>query len=194
MPQKSALPYFFPRPPHFRKTIQKIIPITPFQFTTPFASSASLSAADFTVFENRPSTGQTLDVNCGPAAFRDDFWPVGTAFELKMNNLFWGNLRRITGIGAPIYVFAVRRYIGGLSAGCSLALWTNYVTVQFNGGQPVTGTAHEVGHACNLWVHTTAPPALPSNLMRGDVPAVPPATLEDGQVILLRASSHCTFF
>jgi len=171
----------------------KVIPFMPFQFTSPFTSYAALSVNEFTVFENRPSLLQTLDVNCGKAAFGDDLLTVGSSFELKINNLFWGNTRRITGHGAPIYVFAVRSFLDGTSAGCSLALWSNYVTVQFK-GQPVTGTAHECGHACNLWAHTTAPPGLPSNLMRGDSPATLPATLEDGQVVLLRASSHCTYF
>ncbi|MXV50439.1 hypothetical protein GS399_05590 [Pedobacter sp. HMF7647] len=172
----------------------KVIPFRPFQFTTPFSSHAATAVEDFTVFENRPSTPQTLDVNCGAAAFGDDLLTTGSSFELKINNLFWGNARRLVGHGAPIYVFAVRSFIGGTSAGCSLALWSNYVTVQFNSGQPVTGMAHECGHACNLWAHTTSPPAFPSNLMRTGTPATLPATLEDGQVILMRAAHHCTFF
>jgi hypothetical protein len=168
----------------------KVIPFTPFNFYTPFSSSGPLSAQDFTVFLDRPSLRSTLDVNCGASAFGDNLLTTGSQFELMINNLFWGNTRRIVGYGAPIYAFAVRSFIGGGSSGCSLWATTNYVTVQFSGaGAAINSLAHESGHACNL-SHTSDPA---SNLMLGSVLPTLPPTLEDGQVTLMRLSNHCTY-
>jgi hypothetical protein len=111
-----------------------------------------------------------------------------------MKEAFWDSAKRLTGIGAPVYAFAVRTFTDG-KRGCSLGLLGDYVTVNFNptDDPKMTTLAHEVAHACGLNplpVHTHSDD--PNNLMWPYAPHQP--NLDQFQVAWLRASRHVTFF
>jgi hypothetical protein len=170
----------------------KVIPGGPFKFTSQF-DSFPVPAEDFVVFENRPSLPQTLDVRCGAEGFADDFGTVGASFQLKINNLFWGNGRRLIGYGGPLVVFAVRSFIPPGSAGCSFGPTYQYITVMFRNSQYST-MAHEVGHSRFLSHYVGDP----NNLMSAPSPSpVPPGDLllwlANEQVFVLRGSSRCVY-
>lgn len=169
----------------------KIVPAGPFKFDSPFGSGPSSTDPAFVITQNRPSTSSTLDVRCRAEAFRDDLGTAGANFQIMMNNLnFWGNTRRILGMGAPVCVFAVRRFLDSTpTAGCAVPVATRYITLNF-GGSAVTGLAHELGHLCGLLAHVDDDP---NNLMNGVTPTpAETAILTDAQVYLIRSSNHCS--
>jgi hypothetical protein len=138
---------------------------------------------------------ENLDVRCGGGAAVDDLGTTGAWFEAVMAiRDFYGNVRRLIGYGAPVVVFVVRSYPS--SAGCSLGPLTNYVTVLTTSTvgappPPVPPTTllsidHELGHACNL-THT-------EDLNNMMTPGAPGQQLATGQILLLRASRHVTYF
>ena len=167
----------------------RVIPGGPFRFASQFDWSP-IPAEEFVIFEDRPSSPQTLDVRCGENGYRDDFGYAGANFQIKINNLFWGNGRRLINYGGPLVVFAVRSYIPAGSIACSLGPAHQYVTVRFTNSQ-YSLLAHEVGHACAL-IHAGGT----TNLMISIPPSpMPPGHLglwlTNEQVFLLRASPRC---
>jgi hypothetical protein len=169
----------------------KVIPGGPFKFTSKFGSSP-IPAEEFVIFQNRPSTAQTLDVRCDERGFVDDFGSVGASFQIMMNNLFWGNGRRLFGMGALV-AFAVRGYDRPQRVGCSQGPTSNYVTAMFP-NSPYSTLAHEVVHSCALRHFNGGT----TNLMLALVPSpLPPGDLGlwlvNEQVFMMRASSRCTY-
>jgi hypothetical protein len=140
------------------------------------------------------SGSDTLDVCSEACAFGADLTGPGSTFtKFMMKESFWESGRRLLGLGAPVYVFAVRRFTDG-KRGCSLGLLSDYVLVNFNTGDDaqMTTLAHEVAHACGLNpmpFHTHSDD--PSNLMWPNAPHK--ANLDQFQIAWLRASRHVTF-
>jgi len=91
-----------------------------------------------------------LDVDCGAGAIGEDLSIQGSKFNWLITKYgYYGNVRRTTGYGAPIFVFVVRTTDS--VTGCSLNILSDYVTI---GKFPATGNffsiAHECGHSCGL--------------------------------------------
>ncbi len=178
----------------------KVVPMRPWRFTDPFSGSP-FSLDDFIVTQTSVNPA-TLDVNCGALAAQNDFGLAGSSFEFMMNNLFWGGGRRLSGYGKGVVVFAVRSFVGGGVAGCSLGPLTDYVTVDFNiPSSPTSGInlsqysvmAHEVAHSLAL-MHADNP----ANLMFTTSPSPVPEGnfnnwLTDGQVFIMRCSNRVSY-
>lgn len=123
-----------------------------------------------------------LSVGCNQTALTEDLGKAGSEFEFLMTSLNQkGNLRRVTGIGAPIIVFIVAEMKGFL--GCSLGPLSDYVTIK---QAHVDCIAHELGHACNLPHSNTA-----DNLMFGR--GCTNHKLTRWQILMLRASRHVSY-
>ena len=163
----------------------RLIPVGPASFETPFRDDEAVS----TKFIHDPvSSHDLLDVSCGVAAWREDFWGKGPAFNIEMTRTcFWGNARRLLGYGSPITMFVVRSIDSGATTGCSLGPLTDYLTVVGTETDDKTTIAHETGHACGLWHvgdQTNLMFASDSNLRR---------MLTNFQAINLRNSRHVTY-
>jgi hypothetical protein len=169
----------------------RVIPGGPFKFSSKF-DSVPVPAEEFIVSQNRPSMSQTLDVRCDGEGFADDFGSVGASFQIMVNNLFWGNSRRLIGAG-PLVAFAVRRYNPSGTVGCSMGPTSQYVTTMFRNSM-YSNLAHEVVHSCALRHFEGGT----TNLMLAAAPGpVPPGDLglwlTNEQVFMMRASSRCTY-
>jgi hypothetical protein len=164
----------------------RIIPDAPFQYNSAFGSKTETVTEQW--ISTYPGQGgapvNALDAECGGDAFGPDLTTAGPWYESVMSRIdFYGNLRRLTGYGAPITIFVVRRFVNvPRSTGCSLGPLTNYVTVE----SPEFTINHELGHSCNL-VHSDEP----NNIMFHDATG---HEFELGQVLLLRSSRHVTYF
>lgn len=124
---------------------------------------------------------RNLDVGCDAEAWWEDLWVEGSFFEFTANRVcFDGAGRRLVGFAAPVVVFVVRSVSG--AAGCSLGLFSDYVTVE---GPDATCFAHEIGHACGLWHHGDR-----TNLLNGICGGT---QLEGWQRALVRSSRHVTY-
>jgi hypothetical protein len=168
----------------------RLIPVGPFVYTSPFQDTPNASA-DYIYSESNPSDGDTLDVNCGCDLLVDDLGTVGTKFNNKItDDFFFANWRRVLGYGAPVVAFAVRSFKNGHNTGCSVGPLADYVVVNFAAASTRT-LAHEFGHACNLW-HPLGTPD-PDNLMTPAEQGGEGLTLGTDQIVVLRASRHCTY-
>jgi hypothetical protein len=128
------------------------------------------------------SPGYALDVECGVAAWGEEFWLPGTYFQATAAwHCALGGLGRITGYGAPIVVFCVRQ-IPGSTAGCALGPATDYLTIE--GGSPGC-LAHEIGHKVGLW-HCCPTTNLANEGCGG-------AELNWWQVVIVRNSKYVTY-
>lgn len=110
-----------------------------------------------------------------------------------VNNLFWGNGRRLLGVGTLV-VFAIRSFNPSNVIGCALGPTAQYITVLFQ-NSPYSSLAHEVGHACVLGHFDGGP----TNLMTLAVPSPQPPGdlglwLANEQLFLMRAAARCTYF
>lgn len=131
------------------------------------------------------STRRLSRVGCNLAAALEDLGIPGMYFQYHtLTNFFETGLRRITGYGSPITVFAVPDIVG--YGGCSLGWLTDYVTVQYNS---LLTTAHELGHACGLGHRTDT-----QNLMHPSSGRLREVTMTDWQIAVIRASRHVTRF
>jgi hypothetical protein len=172
----------------------RLIPVGPFNFTSPFQDLPTASL-DYIYTESTISDPGTLDVNCGGDLFLDDLGTVGFKFNNKLtDDFFYAGWRRVLGYGAPVIAFAVRSFKDRENpdrAGCSLGPLADWVVVDFGHASPRT-LAHEFGHACNLW-HPMGPPD-PDNLMTPGGRGGTGLSLHTDQIVVLRASRHCTYF
>lgn len=178
----------------------KVVPMRPWRFTNAF-SGAPFSLDDFIVTQTSVNP-VTLDVTCGTSAAAADLLLTGSSFQFMMNNLYWGGGRRLSGYGKGIVVFAVRSFVGGGVAGCSLGPLTDYVTVDFDipaspssmvNLSQYSVMAHEVVHSLgvthsddgnNLMFETSPSPIPEGNLNRW---------LTDGQVFIMRCSNRVSY-
>lgn len=172
----------------------RLLPLGPFQYSSAFRSPPTASD-DYIVTDSTASGPDELDVKCEDnAAGLADLGFVGSFYQQLMNrDCFWGDGRSLLGYGAPVAAIAVRRFLDR-DLGCSPGgPAVNYVLVDFSPADNVADPlhfstlAHELGHACNL-VHVTDE----NNLMIHQAPH--PPQLNRGQVALLRASRHVTYF
>ncbi len=153
-----------------------------------FWKAANVRLLGQVVTEDLASTGLTLDVRgFGDGAVADNFGRPGAAFRLKTLRLgpCGAPLRRLTGYGAPIVLFAVRGFVGGHMNGASFGVTADHALIVF-GCNPAT-LAHEVGHSCMLLHRGDC-----GNLMHRSWPRG--AALTRWQAAVLRASRHVTFF
>lgn len=130
-----------------------------------------------------PAPDANLDLSCDVSSWGSDLWLPGSYFEYRGNLSCWTSAgTRITGYGAAIAVFIVRK-IEGTTAGCSLGPLSDYVTVE---GPNALCFAHEIAHACGLWHVDDA-----DNLAN---PACGGTWVHDWQRIIIRNSRHVTYF
>ncbi|MCU1231426.1 MAG: putative rane protein, partial [Acidobacteria bacterium] len=131
-----------------------------------------------------PSDSDTLDMCSGECGWGKDIGAAGATFRRFMRTGGAAIIGRLVlGLGAPVVVFAVRKFTDG-NDGAGLGPLQDYVTVDFCKDESTM--AHEIGHACALW-HTEG--SLMQRFKDGR-----PATLEKWQVALMRQSPHVTFF
>jgi len=152
-----------------------------------FSKAANVRLLGQVVTEDLASTSLTLDVRgFGDGAVADNFGRPGAAFRLKTLGLgpCGAPLRRLTGYGAPVVLFAVRGFVCGHMNGASFGVTADHALVVF-GCNPAT-LAHEVGHSCML-LHRGDP----GNLMHPSWPRG--ASLTRWQAAVLRASRHVTY-
>lgn len=186
-----------------REANVQIVNSAPMQFTSGFSSEGIRADASWIQTEEGSSQTDLLDGACNAAGFGDDIGTSGGRLEMKCNtDCFFGNWRRLTGLGAPIPVFVVRSIDGGATIGCGLWL-PDYVTISrtegsggallagepdLDGtfGKPINTLAHELGHMCNLW-HISDQ----ANLM---TPGSKGVSLDWWQISLVRASRHVSYF
>jgi hypothetical protein len=161
----------------------RVIPAKPFAYTSAFADKPTADDSYVTVLTEKSEPG-TLDVRSDLDSWTADLGVTGAGFQWKMiRHNFFGNGRRLIGLGAPVCAFAVRKFHDN-HTGSSLGPLTDYVMMDFAGQTQVL--AHETGHACNLW-HVSDP----ANLM---IPHNPHGReLGNVQRALVRASRHVTY-
>jgi hypothetical protein len=179
----------------------RLIPVGPFQFSSAF-QSVPRASTDYIYREQRPSDSDTLDVNCDSDLLVDDLGVVGSKFNIKLSwDLFFSGWRRLIGYGAPVGVFAVRSFKDGMHTGCSNGPLADWVVVIFAAGDNRT-LAHELGHACTLvhpgdtrfWPLSELASKDPCNLMVPGKEGGVGFQLSTGQIVVLRASRHVTYF
>jgi hypothetical protein len=126
---------------------------------------------------------QIMNVDCNLAAVLHDMGIRGTYFQYNtLTSFFDSGIRRLTGYGAPITVFIVQDI--GKFGGCSLGWLSDYVTVKHTS---LMTTAHEVGHACNLFHREDR-----DNLMHPSSGRQEVIHLTTWQIAMIRASRHIT--
>lgn len=134
---------------------------------------------------SKPAAKRILEVDCNLKAFFQDFGMSGYNYQtLILANFFETGLRRITGYGSPVTVIVVKEIRG--FAGCSIGWLSDYVTVE---SRHLFTTAHELGHACNLFHREDE-----DNLMHPRSGRQEVINLTDWQIAMIRASRHVTLF
>ena len=124
-------------------------------------------------------------VGCNFDAIKQDFGLPGTYFQYHtLSSFFDSGIRRLTGYGAPVTVFVVEDLSG--FGGCSLGWLSDYVTVKHSS---LRTTAHELGHACNLFHRKDN-----QNLMHPSSGSLDDVQMTTWQIAMLRASRHATLF
>ena len=130
-----------------------------------------------------PAPDAALNVGCDGRAVREEAGDAGDFFAQHLAG--WNGIP--ISLTFPITVFIVKTIEG--KNGCSLAFATDYVTLTPTGVDNTTTMAHELGHACNLWFHSSSM----ANLMyehangRGD-------ELGPMQKHVVRSSRHVTYW
>ncbi len=160
----------------------RVIPDNPLVFRTGFHQKDT--AGDEFVHEMDKSPNAIVKVRSGLGSYLQDLWIQGFWYELLMarHNL-WGNFRRLLGYGAPLVVFAVKDY-HSTDIGNSLAVLTDYLTVEGPEVADKTTIAHEAGHSCGLFLHSGSS----SNFMHASAPNV--QGMSSGQALWVRNSRH----
>lgn len=150
------------------------------------SESGEVSQAAYWARVLSPGTSQKLlKGGCNFAAIRQDLGVAGSIYQYHtLISLFNSGLRRLSGYGAPVTVFIVQDLNG--FGGCSLGWLSDYVTVKFNS---LATTAHELGHACNLFHRQDV-----TNLMHPSSVRQPSVHLTNWQIAMLRSSRHVTHF
>lgn len=168
----------------FQEANVRVIRSAPFQYDSGFAGKEKAKSKWVKVNPDK-STSDILDVECNIKAALEDLWVIGMKIDFfSITKFFYGNLRRLIGYGAPVFILIVKE-LGGSTIGCSLGPLTDYVTIE---GRNLGCIAHELGHACNLW-HSSKT----NNLMRGSYSSSN-NKLSNWQIALLRNSRHVTYF
>jgi hypothetical protein len=167
----------------------RIVPTKAFHFSTAFSDPETPDTTWVNTSMAPVSESILSGLPCGIGLGWTDLGVDGSTLEAQASvNCFYSTWRRLLGYGAPVVVFYVKQMASDSgSVGCSAGPLTDWVVVDRQGSL-VSTTAHETGHACNLW-HSTDP----NNLMA-------PATIRVGssldlhQILLVRASRHVTYF
>ena len=205
---------------YFREMNVIVIRSAPFQYSTGFIHPPS---ADDSWITARQLGDDQLIACCNACMAGEDLWLKGSSKKIEiMQDCFWGNWRRIIGIGAPIAIFVVQSMESrtvtlsdgttaiGQTIGCGLSLLTDFIVVAQSA--PALGitnalqaspdtTAHELGHICTLWHLTDANDV--TNLMfanenglldaNGALLAGVDTKLFGWQTQLVRASRHVSY-
>jgi hypothetical protein len=206
---------------YFREMNVIIIRSAPFQYSTGFIHPPPADESWITL---RQLGDDQLTACCNACMAGEDLWLKGSSKKLEiMQDCFWGNWRRIVGIGAPVAIFVVQSMESrtvtfsdgttgvGQTIGCGLSVLTDFIVVAQSA--PALGisnalqsspeaTAHELGHICTLW-HLTGANDI-TNLMFAnenalvDANGAPLANVDtalfDWQAQLVRASRHVSYF
>ena len=206
---------------YFRQMNVVIIRSAPFQYSTGFIHPPP---ADNSWISLRQLGDDQLTACCNACMAGEDLWLKGSSKKIEIiRDCFWGNWRRIVGIGAPVAIFVVRSMESSTvtlsngtqaiiqTVGCGLGPLTDFIAVAQ--GAPALGipnalqsapntTAHELGHICSLW-HLTGAHDI-TNLMfsndnnLADATGAPLAAIGTDlfgwQAQLVRASRHVSYF
>lgn len=173
----------------------RVEPLKMINFSTPFSSKAKADGS-WIHDEALVSHTELLDIPCSQTQTAANTLLIpGTRFNQKMaTRCFHGAFRRVTGIGAPITVFLVRKICNTpneISSGRA-PFFSSYVFVAGPELETVSKNviAHECGHACGLHPFIHHPD--PENLMyeRTDRDS---RKLTNGQAILMRTSRHVSY-
>jgi hypothetical protein len=205
---------------YFREMNVIVIRSAPFQYSTGFIHPPS---ADDSWITARQLGDDQLIACCNACMAGEDLWLKGSSKKIEiMQDCFWGNWRRIIGMGAPVAIFVVQSMESrtvtlsdgttaiGQTIGCGLSLLTDFIVVAQSA--PALGitnalqaspdtTAHELGHICTLWHLTDANDV--TNLMfanenglldaNGALLAGVDTKLFGWQTQLVRASRHVSY-
>jgi len=205
---------------YFREMNVVIVRSAPFQYTTGFLTPP---VADASWLSKRIVSDETLTACCNLCMAGEEFGGKGRERQwLLLQDCFWGNWRRLLGLGAPVVIFIIKSMESttitfangtkGISQtiGCALGPLTDYITVASSGpainipnalqASPDT-TAHELGHKNNLW-HLKLPGdtvnlmfANEDNLV--DSNGIPLSGIDnqlyDWQRVIVRASRHLSY-
>lgn len=153
-------------------------------------------AASWIYYPSDSSSEDILEGECDSDGFVSDLGTDGSRYEALSTIIApWSSIRRLTGYGAPIFIFIIRNFSDPSKNGCSMGSWNDYVLIAGHALKPdSTGVvkdkyliAHECAHACNLWHVSSISNLLYSEETRGDY-------LTDFQISLLRISRHVSYF
>lgn len=206
---------------YFREMNVIVIRSAPFQYSTGFVHPPPADESWITL---RQLGDDQLIACCNACMAGEDLWLKGSSKKIEiMQDCFWGNWRRITGIGAPVAIFVVQSMESrtvtlsdgttaiGQTIGCALSVLTDFIVVAQSApalsitntfqASPET-TAHELGHISTLWHLTDANDI--TNLMFSNENGLVDATgapltnvdtkLFGWQAQLVRASRHVSYF
>lgn len=179
----------------------RLVPLRAFKYSSGFAGAEAVDESWVQVDSNNSDT-DLLDPPCDAGG---EWLLPGSKFQFKVSTLcFFGAWRRVLGYGAPITVFIVRDIPDAL--GCGLGI-VDYVTVDGMASDPANSNysprtiGHEIGHECTL-IHLCVDDGINNMMATGGAcnPASSTApdrinpVMDDGQVLLVRASKHVTYF
>jgi len=160
---------------YFREMNVAIIRSAPFQYSTGFLQPPRANAS--WVATQQVSNDQ-LTACCNECMAGEELLIKGSFRKLlSMLNCYWGNWRRLLGLGSPVAIFVLRNMntntvtltTGGTTTtqtiGCGLGPLTDFVVIAATA--PAVGItnalqsnpetlAHELGHISNLWHLTDA--------------------------------------
>jgi hypothetical protein len=205
---------------YFREMNVLVIRSAPFQYSTGFLRPP---AADASWITTRQVADDQLTACCNQCMAGEELWLKGSARRKEyMQDCFWGNWRRLMGLGSPVAIFVIRNMESRTitdsdgtmrtvqTGGCGLGPLTDFVTIAATApaigianalqNSPAT-TAHELGHICNLW-HLTAAREV-GNLMfanddgrrdaSGRTLVRTGTSLFDWQAMIVRSSRHVSY-
>jgi hypothetical protein len=134
-----------------------------------------------------------LDVPCGVEAWVKDWWTFASPLyeETKIGACPFDSGANVVPVASTLFVYVVREV--DEKNGCSLWLWSNFVTVEAK-GSCLSRLGHEMGHACGL-LH-------PEDMLMQDDPANlmhegcdgPRNTLTPLQIGIIRGSKYVSYF
>lgn len=199
-----------------------IIRSAPFQYSTGFLHPG---LADQSWITTSFMGDDQLTGCCDLCQEGEELWLKGSRRKFaSMIDCFWGNWRRLLGVGAPVVIFVIQSFASrtrtledgstaiGQSVGCGLGPLTNFIAIaatapEIASANPLQDfpntTAHELGHICNLW-HLTDADNLNNLMFNNDnglvdedgvpLPVGSGSLLFGWQSQIVRMSRHVSYF